>query len=164
MVTDEEKKLLALIAKARQKREKRDQLQRELEETQGWLSKFDAFMDQLMNQPDDIAPSKSETKPAKKRPLQHEKTNPEKIREILKASDEPMKVRKIYDALIDKFGPMKGENGITIIRNALGKKSQWFVQDIEDKTWRLKGKDYPKKHTRDAQQLFHAEPEAHGAQ
>jgi hypothetical protein len=164
MATDEDKKFLVLIAKAKQKREKRDRLQRELEETQGWLNKFDALMEQLMDQPDDIISYKSETKPAKKTSLHHEKTKPEKIREILEASDQPMKVRQIFDAYNKRYEPIPGNNGITIIRNALGKKSQWFVQNTEDKTWCLKGRDYPKKQIRDAQQLFHTEPEAHGAQ
>lgn len=145
MATDENKNIWALIQRAQQKQ---GQLQEKLEEVQQWLAKLYTLIDQgraiLGDEPINTGFHEPESKPASQTPSKPEMTKPEKIREILEASNQPMKVRKIYDAFVDRYGPIKGKNGITIIRNALSKKSQWFVQNAEDKTWYLKDKDYPK--------------------
>ncbi len=146
MTTNEEEKFATLIAKARQKR---DRLQRELGEIQDWLNKFDDFIDQANRLFEDesnrIVSYTSEIKHTRKRPYLREKTKPEKIREILETSGQPMKVRQIYNEFVKKFGEIPGKYGPTIIRNTLGKKPIWFAQNIEDKTWYLKDKNYPKK-------------------
>jgi len=152
MIGPEDNSITPLVEKMQRKR---DELLKELEKVQEWLNQMDVIINRgkaiigaepaINHEPPAktlIDEEKPETKAGRILRLIEEKPDAEKsyAEKIKKLFEElgGMRVPKIDAQFRERNWPINGKNRNQIIRNALHRKSEWFVLSKDNKIWDLR--------------------------